>query len=461
MPRPASFAKAAWRKEVAQGFAFYRESGRTDLQVPPEEDVVAWFESHAPDRLTLTPPADEGAPPALALRLEQWPSKGSTEIVGIAHLHRLQLQADRPPVLLYCDMFSGEIGWLRPGHDSASPTVLAWLSNPCHVEPCDLDQDGIIDLVVADLGSFEPADHSRGRVLWLRQSTGEALWQTNVLLAGLGRVADVQPADFDGDGDIDLVVAEFGWHRTGRILLLENTSAGAAAAPMFAHRVLDARHGAIHVPVVDLNGDGRLDFVALISQEHEVVDAFLNAGDGTFRRETLYAAGDPAFGSSGIQLVDLDGDGDIDVLYTNGDSLDSNIPKPYHAIHWLENRGDYPFEHHQLTAMPGVSRAVAGDLDGDGLLDVVAVAYLPDAASENAPGARLDSLIWLRQTREHDFIRQRLATGRPQFMSLELFDADGDGALDIFAGNFSGSPGRIGPRITGWWNGAKGQPATP
>ena len=63
------------------------------------------------------------------------------------------------------------------------------------------------------------------------------------------------------------------------------------------------------MPVGDLNKDGRPDFVALISQEHETVVAFLNEGNGRFRKETIYTAPHPAFGSSGIQLIDLDGQG--------------------------------------------------------------------------------------------------------------------------------------------------------
>ena len=80
---------------------------------------------------------------------------------------------------------------------------------------------------------------------------------------------------------------------------------------------VDPRHGTIHVPVADLNGEGRPDFVVLISQEHETVVAFLYAGDRRFRREVVYTAPHPAFGSSRIQLVDLDGDGKVDLVTGN------------------------------------------------------------------------------------------------------------------------------------------------
>src|SRR5262249_10337939 len=142
----------------------------------------------------------------------------------------------------------------------ALPSLIGKAAHPAHAEPCDLDGDGRVDLVIAELGSFMPADHADGKVLWLRR-TAEGGWQPGVLQAGLGRVADVQPGDFDGDGDVDLVVAEFGWRKTGRIVLLENLGSQ-SGEPAFQLRELDPRHGTIHVPTVDLDGDGRLDFVA-------------------------------------------------------------------------------------------------------------------------------------------------------------------------------------------------------
>src|SRR5262249_43813800 len=158
----------------------------------------------------------------------------------------------------------------------------------------------------------------------------------------------------------------------------------------------------------DLNGDGKPDFVALISQEHETIVAFLNEGDGRFRKETIYTAPHPAYGSSGIQLVDLNGDGRLDVLYTNCGSLDRHYFKPFPGVQWLENRGTFPFAHPPLTTMPGAERAVAADLDGDGLLDVVAVSLLPGDTFPERDKLGLDSVILLRQIAPGQFARYSL-----------------------------------------------------
>src|SRR5262249_28852614 len=147
--------------------------------------------------------------------------------------------------------------------------------------------------------------------------------------------------------------------------------------PEFAARKIDERHGAIHVPVTDLNGDGKPDFVALIAQEHETVVAFIN--DGTkFTPKTLYSAPHPGWGSSGIQLTDLNGDGKTDVLYTNGDILDEPyLLKPYHGVSWLENTGGLAFKHHTIAPMYGAHNAVAADFFGTGRLGIAAVSFLP------------------------------------------------------------------------------------
>jgi len=59
---------------------------------------------------------------------------------------------------------------------------------------------------------------------------------------------------------------------------------------------------------IDLNRDGHMDFVTLLAQEHETVLAYINKGtkDFTFEQKVIYAAPHPNWGSSGIELVDLE-----------------------------------------------------------------------------------------------------------------------------------------------------------
>ena len=249
-------------------------------------------------------------------------------------------------------------------------------------------------------------------------------------------MADVETADFNGDGKNDLAVAAFGWRKTGNVSIVENQT-GTASQPKFTSHVIDKRPGAIHVIPADLNGDGKMDLVTLLAQEFETVLAYINTGGGSFsfEQKVIYAAPHPNWGSSGIQLVDLDGDKDLDVLLTHGDTFDDGIVKPYHGIQWLENTGGYPFEEHTLAQMPGVHRAVAADLDLDGDLDVVAGALL--AGGADVDESVLPALVWLEQSKRGTFVRHTIAKGFPRHATLDVGDLDGDGDIDIAAGYFS------------------------
>jgi hypothetical protein len=223
----------------------------------------------------------------------------------------------------------------------------------------------------------------------------------------------------------------------GGLLLLENRGPK-GGAPQFVKRDLDPRAGAIHVPVTDLDGDGRPDIVALFAQHYESVELLRGDGKGGFAAAApLFAGPHPAWGSSGLELVDFDKDGDLDLLVTNGDMLDDFLVKPYHGLRWLENKGGLKFEERPLTNLPGAHRALARDLDGDGDLDVVACAYVQFRGETGPPRSRPDlaSLVWLEQVEKGRFIRHTLETGG-HHVTLDAADYDADGDLDLAVGTF-------------------------
>jgi hypothetical protein len=257
------------------------------------------------------------------------------------------------------------------------------------------------------------------------------------LVRALPRAADVQVGDFDGDRDLDLVVSAFGWRTTGGVLMLENRTSD-WTSPRFVTRSVDGRSGSLEASVTDLDGDRRPDFVAVFAQHYETVEAFLGDGTGAFRPQVLFKAAHPAWGFSGIELVDLDADGDLDVLASNGDMLDDFLLKPYHGLRWLENQGSLRFEEHSLAALPGVHRAVPADLDGDGDLDIVAGAYVQFRAGGGPPRALPDqaSLVWLERTGPSRYTRHTLEQGG-QHVALDAADYDRDGDVDLVVGHFT------------------------
>ena len=334
IPTPDSFPREAWPQEVSRGFRFYEQSN-LHLEVPSQTGVTRYFQNLAPAVLPPLRQFKDATPLTSGTwrRMELAEENSSADPPSVANVRFVHLLDDRRLDILVCEMGRGQVYLLRPYEKSLRYELIGDnLGHPAHAEVVDLDGDGHRDLLVADLGSYLPTDARNGSVLWLR-GNGTGTFTTIPLALDLGRVADVRAADFDGDGDQDLVVAVFGWHKAGEILTMENRSSRTnPAQPEFVTTTIDPRHGAIQVPVADLNGDGRPDFVAVFGQEHETVDAFLNEGSGRFARKTIFQAPHPAFGSSGIELVDLDRDGDLDVLLTNGDVMDAPLLRPDQGV---------------------------------------------------------------------------------------------------------------------------------
>ncbi|MFL5242273.1 MAG: FG-GAP repeat domain-containing protein [Gemmataceae bacterium] len=442
-PPADSFPRSSWKEEVEKAYKIIAQSNmnmnRLAGSAPSPEQVINYYEERAP--LDLPPaimPRATGPLP-VRFRRENYPVAPQAPEPAVANVNLVHLFDKRRLDILACDMRAGLVIALRPYAPSPAWEVLGAVPNPCHAEVVDLDGDGVKDILVANLGSMQPADHYDGSVVWLRGNR-DGGFTPITLLKNVGRVADVQAADFRGVGKLDLVVAEFGLFRTGRILYLENQTTD-WSHPVFVPRVLDDRHGTIHVPVADLNGDGRPDFVALISQEHETIVAFLNEGNGQFRKETIYTAPHPAYGSSGIQLVDLNGDGRPDVLYTNGDTMDPPyLLKPYHGIQWLENQGHFPFVHHPIAPMYGVHRAVAADFRGNGRVDIVAVSYLPPDRFPQRSRFGLDAVIYLEQIAPGRFARHSLETTTCDHVTCVAGDISGKGRIDLVTGNFVYDP---------------------
>jgi hypothetical protein len=277
---------------------------------------------------------------------------------------------------------------------------------------------------VACLGTTQPSDAPVGSVVLLRNRGGLSFTPVTILDT-VSRVADAEAADLDGDGDTDILVASYGYVMRGEVGWLENRP----GEPWAYHPIVQ-KSGAIDVLPVDLDGDGRMDFIALFAQEHEEIAAYLNESPAGFREHILFKAATPCYGSSGIQLVDLDQDGDMDILYTNGDNLDlpTIVPRPFHGVQWLENTGNLKFVWHDLHRCYGAYRAVAADLDGDGRPDIVVTTLFNDWSD---PGRA--SLLWLQNAGPGRFVPHSIDTAPTHLISAAVADLDGDGRPDIVA----------------------------
>lgn len=245
------------------------------------------------------------------------------------------------------------------------------------------------------------------------------------LLGKLRRPVQVTRADLNGDGQPDALVCGYG-NNLGQLAWYE-VGPGKSPQP----HVLADRPGARCAYVTDLNHDGRPDVVALMAQALEGVSVFYNEGGGEFREEVLLSF-PPVYGSSYLSLVDFDRDGDLDLLYTNGDNADySVVPKPYHGVRLFLNDGQNHFQQGWFYPLNGVQQAEARDFDGDGDLDLAVIAFFPDLKNQRQGFAYLENKGDWRFT-----ARTFAGAEQGRWLTMTAGDFDGDGDDDLVLGSY-------------------------
>ncbi|PYJ96801.1 MAG: VCBS repeat-containing protein [Verrucomicrobia bacterium] len=186
-------------------------------------------------------------------------------------------------------------------------------TNPVSVAVGDFNGDGKLDLAVANQGATPVSNQSRG-TLSVLLGNGDGTFQAAVNYdAGTGP-ASVAVGDFNGDGKPDLAVANTGSFtnatstKDGSVSLLSGKGDGTFQAAVG----FGAGISPFSMAVSDFNGDGRLD-LAVVSHDGNV-SVFSGNGDGTLQAPVNYAAGSqPAFVAAG----DFNGDGHPDLAVAN------------------------------------------------------------------------------------------------------------------------------------------------
>ena len=281
--------------------------------------------------------------------------------------------------------------------------------------------------LVTLMGSVAPTDKPTGRLLELALRLRTKQYKYATVIDSLHRPVHTVPADLNGDGQRDFVVSEFGYH-VGHLAWYEGRGQG-----RFERHILRDEPGAIRSVVRDVNGDGRPDVMALFSQGNEGIYVFYNEGDGQFR-ETQVLQFPPSYGSTSFELVDFNGDGALDLLYTAGDNADYRpVMKPYHGIRIFLNDGENGFRQEYFFPLNGAYGATADDFDGDGDVDIAAISFFPDYA-ENSK----ESFVYLENTGDLSFAPTTFNNSdMGRWLTLSSGDVDGDGDSDLLLGSFS------------------------
>jgi hypothetical protein len=216
----------------------------------------------------------------------------------------------------------------------------------------DFDGDGDLDVVSA-------LRLSNG-VAWHENLGGQVFAPQVVITDQTIGIRCVFPSDLDGDGDIDIISAS---SFDDKIAWYANDGAGNFGPPQMVSLLANSPPS---VRTADLDGDGDLDIISASDRDAKIA-WYQNNGLGVFGVQQVISL--EADAAQSVHPADVDGDGDIDVL--SASYFDNKIA-------WYENDGLGNFGPQQIisTQAEGALFVSAADLDGDGDLDAMSASLL-------------------------------------------------------------------------------------
>jgi hypothetical protein len=255
--------------------------------------------------------------------------------------------------------------------------------------------------------------------------------------------------DMDGDGDVDVVHGDpiaswpdshgwiYWWERQGD-------------DSWISHAVTNDMYGEHAVETADVDSDGDMDVIAAAyyGDEDQSPEGWRNGryawfenvlGDGS--AWIKHSVGEMYWGANHIDAGDIDGDGDIDLIGSS--ELTNGVYEQDGDITWFENldgEGE-TWAAHDLETQWQSTQARLGDIDGDGDLDVVGGQDSRLCWWENVDG---DATTWTK----------RVITNELRgYVTVDVGDIDNDHDMDILTAGWN-SNGLY------WWKNVSGDGTT-
>jgi len=294
----------------------------------------------------------------------------------------------------------------------------------------DLDSDGKPDLAVANYGAGSGNTVS---VLRNTSTSGSASFAAKVDLTTNAGPYELALGDLDGDGKLDLAVANYGSSGTGStVSVLRNTSTSGAIT--FAAKVdLATNSGSLGIAIGDVDGDGKPDIAVTRFSEGvgTVVSVLRNtstSGAISFAAKADFTVG---VGPIGVALGDLDGDGKADLVVSNygtfaGDGATVSV------LRNTSTSGSIAFAAKvDFATNSGPRGVVIGDVDGDGKADVLVANF------GNSSGSTVSVLRNTSTTGNLAFATKVDLTVGSGALGIALRDLNKDSKADVAVSNFS------------------------
>jgi hypothetical protein len=294
-------------------------------------------------------------------------------------------------------------GWER--HNVSSYGEL-FAPRACY--PVDIDGDGDMDVL-----GVENSTTWKRIYLWRNEDGIGTEWTTFVIAEDLYSPEFICAADIDGDGDSDIATGEGG--PDGQIAWYEN-KLPQGSWDWTVHSV-GAKWNCHELFPVDLDLDGDIDLASAATGYPQVSwwENLDGSGDSWVEHLVCNDIGQ----ATSVCSVDIDGDGDLDIV---GTGMESGT-----RISWFEHPDDQQdaWTEHILQSQFITGEAVrALDIDGDGDIDIL-------GASGYDLGGLLEVVLWENVDGSgENWIRHSLATGS-WYKDVAVADIDGDDTLDV------------------------------
>jgi hypothetical protein len=175
--------------------------------------------------------------------------------------------------------------------------------------PADFNGDGILDLAILDSASNGD--------LFIRLGNGDGTFQPPRLVNSRRNVQDIWVSDFNGDGIADLAYGERDAN-SAKIWVALGNGDGTFQEPVSL--TIPANQGVFSFAVGDFNSDGKTDILTNYYLPNTFLktetDLFLGNGDGTFQRKKIIRLpGQSEYNAeNGIMPADLNSDGLLDLI---------------------------------------------------------------------------------------------------------------------------------------------------